>query len=137
MTNWQYYLDCGFGGDGEPTSLVRLAEGEPEMCAELLSWQGVWTRTSSLYRQHMRGSDYDYEPTTPERAAQVIQQWLASGRIEKLPDNSLRDLPDPAYVEQFKAGEAAARARWAAVPTPPGAADIPEVSPKRGRWWRR
>ncbi len=65
MTKWQFYLDCGFQGT-EPKSLIRLAEGEPEMCAELPGWRGVWVRTDSLYRQHMRGSDYDYEPTTPE-----------------------------------------------------------------------
>jgi hypothetical protein len=131
MVKWRYFLE------DEPASthrrarqsLMRLREGDPALCAERLDGgDRGWRRYDHLYRQWYLGSDYDYAETTAERANEVIQQWLASGRITRLPD-SRSDRPDEVTIARWAATEAQARAIWASVPTPPGIEDIHTPGP--------
>lgn len=122
---WRYFPEMEPADEQEQPhqSLMRLQEGDPAMCAERLDpGDRGRGRYDILYRQWYLGSDYEYDEITAERANEVIEQWLASGRITRLPGCS--HPADEATVERWAAAEARVRAIWASVPTPPGIEDI-------------
>jgi hypothetical protein len=51
----------------------------------------VWVDSEFLQRYHLRGtSDYDYVEITEDRAIEIIEEWVASGRLPRRPDEPVR-----------------------------------------------
>jgi hypothetical protein len=93
MTHWQYFYvtDGRATPTAPPDGIGRTDRDGPQYNAEMLSREGQWRRSEFLMRYHWRGTtEDDYVEVSQERAIEIIEEWVASGRLSRWPDEPRR-----------------------------------------------
>ncbi len=89
MAEWQYfYITSGPAGpDTPPRSLGRTDREGPRHNAQTLGREARWVDSEFLARYHVLGTNEDdYVEVPVERAVEIIEAWVASGRLPRRPD---------------------------------------------------
>ncbi|WP_345624994.1 hypothetical protein [Rugosimonospora acidiphila] len=123
MIRWRYFINSDKPelADEGKAGLTRLPEGAPVALAEALI-RGGWQSDDRMWRAKYLGSDYEFTEITEERAYELIRSWVASGWLERMPDDASTITPE--LAERLTAMDRKAAAAWRDVPKPPGAEDI-------------
>jgi hypothetical protein len=93
MMNWQYFYKV-YGRatpDIPPRALGRTDKDGPRYNAEMLSRESEWIRSEFLERYYILGTNEDdYVEISEERAIEIIEEWVSSGRLPRWPDEPVR-----------------------------------------------
>jgi hypothetical protein len=93
MRDWQYfYRVLGRAHTGaQPRGLGRHDRSGPQYNAEMLNREARWVRSEFLERYYLLGTNEDDYVEIPEdRAIEIIEDWVASGRLTQWPDEPKR-----------------------------------------------
>lgn len=93
MTDWQYFYvtDGPATDDAPPRSLGRTDPSGAPYNAQMLGRGAEWRDSEFLARYHLRGTNEDdYVPISQERAMEIIEAWVSSGRLPQRPHEPTR-----------------------------------------------
>jgi hypothetical protein len=93
MTSWQYFYKIygDANSDEQPRALGRTDADGPKYNAQMLVRPAEWMSSDFLVRYHLLGSnDDDYVKISEDRAIEIIEDWVASGRLTRWPDEPKR-----------------------------------------------
>lgn len=89
MTEWQYFYTTSGSArpDSPPRSLGRTDRDGPAYNCQTLGAEATWVDSEFLSRYHLLGTnENDYVEITEERAAEIVDAWVASGRLPRRPE---------------------------------------------------
>ena len=89
MTTWRYFFTTpqDRGEDSLVRNIGRTDEEGPRHNAQVLDKGGEWVDSDFLERYHLLGTtDWEYVWVTPDRARELIDTKVSSGRISQAPD---------------------------------------------------
>jgi hypothetical protein len=93
MTNWQFFytVDGRATADKPPWALGRTDRDGPRYNAQMLVSPARWRPSEFLARYHLLGTNEDdYVEISEDRAIGIIEDWVASGRLSRWPDEPKR-----------------------------------------------
>jgi hypothetical protein len=89
MTNYQYFYKV-YGTatpDAKPLALGRTDIDGAKYNAQMIHRDGRWARSEFLERYYLLGTNEDdYVEISEKRAIEIIDEWVASGRLDRRPD---------------------------------------------------
>jgi hypothetical protein len=91
--DWQYFYKARGQADPAkpPRALGRTDRGGPPYNAQMLDRDAEWVHSDFLARYWINGSnDDDYVEIPEERALEIIEEWVTSGRLPRWPDEPKR-----------------------------------------------
>lgn len=93
MARWQYFYKIygDVNSDEQPRALGRTDIDGPKYNAQMLVRPADWTWSDFLVRYHLLGSnDDEYAMISEDRAVEIIEDWVTSGRLAQWPDEPER-----------------------------------------------
>jgi hypothetical protein len=93
MGEWRYFYKV-YGDanvNDRPRALGRTDPSGHKYNAQMLGRDSKWIRSEFLERYHLLGTNEDdYVEISDDRALDIIEEWVASGRLPRWPDEPKR-----------------------------------------------
>ena len=93
MTDWQFFykVDGRATPDKPPSALGRTDRDGLRYNAQMLVHPARWIPSEFLARYHLLGTNEDdYVEISEVQAIEIIEDWIASGRLTEWPDEPER-----------------------------------------------